>query len=160
MDDDASHTIYILLLAIVIEGDQKAPLSIDATPRCRGGRYSFPWIAPLYPWYVPYIAECYNVCACVEVYNHTAPESIFLMHCIFEFINCLVLSTSLINFCNNQSPRIFFEIEVWRARWEIKKSYFFLNQVLLCYLFTVESSIILLKNPSFSTETTTFFCER
>ena len=24
----------------------------------RGGRYSFPWIAPLYPWYIPYIAEC------------------------------------------------------------------------------------------------------
>ena len=28
------------------------------TPRCRGGRYFFPWIAPLYPRYVPYIAEC------------------------------------------------------------------------------------------------------
>ena len=24
----------------------------------RERRYSFPWIAPLYPWYVPYIAEC------------------------------------------------------------------------------------------------------
>ena len=24
----------------------------------RGGHYSFPRIAPLYPWYVPYIAEC------------------------------------------------------------------------------------------------------
>ena len=22
------------------------------------GWYSFPWIAPLYPWYVPYIAAC------------------------------------------------------------------------------------------------------
>ena len=29
--------------------------SIAATPRCWGGRYSFPWIAPLYPWYVPSI---------------------------------------------------------------------------------------------------------
>ena len=28
------------------------------TERCKGGRYSFSWIAPLYPWYVPYIAEC------------------------------------------------------------------------------------------------------
>ena len=45
-------------LAPVIEGDQKAPFSIATTPRCRGGRYSFPWIAPLYPRYVPYIAEC------------------------------------------------------------------------------------------------------
>ena len=24
----------------------------------RGGRNYFPGIAPLYPWYVPYIAEC------------------------------------------------------------------------------------------------------
>ena len=39
------------------EGDQNAPFSIATTPRCRGGRYSFPWIAPLCPWYVPCIAE-------------------------------------------------------------------------------------------------------
>ena len=45
-------------LATVVEGDQKAPFLIATTPRCRGERYSFPWIAPLYPWYVPYIAEC------------------------------------------------------------------------------------------------------
>ena len=31
------------------QGDPKAPFSIASTPRCRGGRYSFPWIAPLYP---------------------------------------------------------------------------------------------------------------
>ena len=35
-----------------------ARVSKATTQRCRGGRYSFPWIAPLYPWYVPYIAEC------------------------------------------------------------------------------------------------------
>ena len=35
-------------LATVVEGDQKAPFSI-ATTRCRGGCYSFLWIAPLYP---------------------------------------------------------------------------------------------------------------
>ena len=40
------------------EGDQKASFSIPTIPRCRGGCYSFPWIAPLYPWYIPYIAEC------------------------------------------------------------------------------------------------------
>ena len=34
-------------LATVIEGDQKAPFSITTTPRCWGGHYSFPWIAPL-----------------------------------------------------------------------------------------------------------------
>ena len=44
--------------ATVVEGDPKGPLSIATTPRCRGGHYSFPWIAPLYPWYVPYNVEC------------------------------------------------------------------------------------------------------
>ena len=45
-------------LATVVEGDQKAPFSITTTPMCRGGCYSFPRIPPLYPLYVPYIAEC------------------------------------------------------------------------------------------------------
>ena len=44
-------------LATVVEGDQKAPFSIATIPRCRGGRTSFPWIAPLHPRYIPYIAE-------------------------------------------------------------------------------------------------------
>ena len=43
-------------LATIVEGNQKAPFSIATTPRCRGGCYSFPWIAPLYPWYVAYFA--------------------------------------------------------------------------------------------------------
>ena len=36
-------------LATIVEGDPKAPFSIATTPRCRGGRYSIPWIASLYP---------------------------------------------------------------------------------------------------------------
>ena len=44
-------------LATVVEGDPKAPFSIATTPRCRGERYSFPRIAPVYPYYVPYEAE-------------------------------------------------------------------------------------------------------
>ena len=44
-------------LGTVVEADQKAPFSIATIPRCRGGCYSFPKIAPLYPWYLPYIAE-------------------------------------------------------------------------------------------------------
>ena len=35
-------------LVTVVEGDQKAPLSIATTSRCTEGRYSFPWITPLY----------------------------------------------------------------------------------------------------------------
>ena len=45
-------------LATIVEGDQKAPFSIASIPRCRGGCYSFPLIAPLYPWSLTYIAEC------------------------------------------------------------------------------------------------------
>ena len=41
-------------MATVVEGDLKAPFSIVTTKRCRGGRYSFPWIAPLYldPYFI------------------------------------------------------------------------------------------------------------
>ena len=35
------------MLTTVIEGDPKTPILIDTTPRCRGGCYTFPWIAPL-----------------------------------------------------------------------------------------------------------------
>ena len=50
--------VYKVKLATKVEGNPKAPFSIASTPRCRGGCYCFPWIAPLYPWYVPYNAEC------------------------------------------------------------------------------------------------------
>ena len=48
--------IYIskVTLVTVVEGYPKVPFSIATTRRCRGGRYSFPWFALLYPWYVPY----------------------------------------------------------------------------------------------------------
>ena len=45
-------------LTTVVEGYQEAPFSIAVIPRCRGWLYSFPWIALLYPWYIPYIIEC------------------------------------------------------------------------------------------------------
>ena len=45
-------------LATIVEGNQKAPFSIATTPRCWGGHYSFPRIAPLHPLYISYIAEC------------------------------------------------------------------------------------------------------
>ena len=44
------HTyIHIYKLATLVESDLKAPFSIATTPKCRGGRYSIPWIDPLYP---------------------------------------------------------------------------------------------------------------
>ena len=58
-----SHSANLLVsskvkLATIVEGNPKAPFSIATTSRCRGGRYSIPRIAPLYPWTVPYNAEC------------------------------------------------------------------------------------------------------
>ena len=52
--------IYIsnVKLASVVEGDPKSHFLIATTLRCRVGHYSIPWIAPLYPWYVSYNAEC------------------------------------------------------------------------------------------------------
>ena len=42
-------------MVTLVEGDQKTPFSIATY---RGGRYSIPWIAPLYPWSLPCNAEC------------------------------------------------------------------------------------------------------
>ena len=42
--------MYKVKLTTIVEGNSKAPFSLATTPRCRGGHYSFPWIAPLYPW--------------------------------------------------------------------------------------------------------------
>ncbi len=36
----------------------EAPFQIATLLMCREGRYSFPWIAPIYTWCVPYNAEC------------------------------------------------------------------------------------------------------
>ena len=49
--------IYIYIskvkLATIVEGNPKAPFSIATTPRCRGGRYSFPGL--LYFTLDPYL---------------------------------------------------------------------------------------------------------
>ena len=48
-----------LKLVTLVEDDPKAPFWIATTLSCRGGgHYSIPWIAPLYPWSLPYNAEC------------------------------------------------------------------------------------------------------
>ena len=46
------------MLVTIVEGDLKAPVSIATTLRYRGRHYSFPWVAKLYPLYIPYSAEC------------------------------------------------------------------------------------------------------
>ena len=46
------YTINKVKLATIVEGDSKAHFSIATTPRCRRGRYSIPWVAPLYPYFI------------------------------------------------------------------------------------------------------------
>ena len=56
------YIIYIykyVKLAIVVEGEPKAPFSIGTTPKCKGGRYSYTRIAYLYPRSVLYNAKGY-----------------------------------------------------------------------------------------------------
>ena len=43
------NILSVIKLVTFVEGDPKAPFSIAITPRCRGGRYLIPCIAPLYP---------------------------------------------------------------------------------------------------------------
>ena len=52
------YTLSLFVIIFFIYNYKFNSLSIAATPRCSGGRYSFPWIAQPYPWYVPNIAEC------------------------------------------------------------------------------------------------------
>ena len=53
---DGHQLLFINKLTTLVEGDLKAPISTATTPRCRGGLYSIPWIAPLYSWFSPYNA--------------------------------------------------------------------------------------------------------
>ena len=54
-EDKGAHTFPKVLvqskvkLVTIVEGYPKAPFSIATTLKYRGGHYSFPWIAPLYP---------------------------------------------------------------------------------------------------------------
>ena len=52
-----SRNLKVKLVTLVEKGDLKAPFSTATTRRCREGRYSIPWIAPFYPWSLPYSAE-------------------------------------------------------------------------------------------------------
>ena len=47
------HYIKKVKLAIIVDGDPKAPFSIATSPKYLGGLYSFHWIATLYPWSLP-----------------------------------------------------------------------------------------------------------
>ena len=53
-----TYKVKKVKLVTIVEGDLKALLSMATTPRCRRGCYSFLWIAPFYPWSIPYNAEC------------------------------------------------------------------------------------------------------
>ena len=41
------YSVYMRSWPTVVQGNLKVPFLIAITPRCRGGRYTFPWIASL-----------------------------------------------------------------------------------------------------------------
>ena len=43
------YAVQLIKLVTLVEGDQKSLFSIATILRCRGERYSIPWIAPRYP---------------------------------------------------------------------------------------------------------------
>ena len=45
-------------LVTLVDGKPRALFSKASTPKCGGGCNFFSWIAPLYPWCLPYNAEC------------------------------------------------------------------------------------------------------
>ena len=53
-------TVYMhkVKTANVVDGGPKAFFLIATTPKSGRGQYSFPWIAPLYPWSMHYNGEC------------------------------------------------------------------------------------------------------
>ena len=51
-EEAAIIVLKVLKLVTVVESNQKAPFSKATTPRCRGGHYCFPWIAPLYTYLI------------------------------------------------------------------------------------------------------------
>ena len=57
LDRNTWNHVSKVKLATLVEIDPKASFLIATTPKCMGGRYSFPWIAPLYPRSLPYNAE-------------------------------------------------------------------------------------------------------
>ena len=57
IDNNQQNKVKVKLTPLV-EGDPMIPFSIATTPKCRGGCYSIPWIVLLYPWSLPYNAEC------------------------------------------------------------------------------------------------------
>ena len=51
------HQSTISKIGDLSRGWPEGSFSIATAPRCRGGRYSIPWIATLYSWSLPYNAE-------------------------------------------------------------------------------------------------------
>ena len=58
-EHSTNNTNGSVKLVTLVEEDPKAPFPIATTQKCRRGRYSIPWIAPLYPWSLPHNGVCW-----------------------------------------------------------------------------------------------------
>ena len=61
ISSNSDHVLQSNKLSKVGDLSRRLPegsFPMATTPRYREEHYSIPWIAPLYPWYLPYSAEC------------------------------------------------------------------------------------------------------
>ena len=70
---ESNDISVIVKLAILVESDPKAPFSIVTTPRCRGVQLLL-WIAPLYPWSLPYVLSKVASTTMFWVFGMTRPR--------------------------------------------------------------------------------------
>ena len=61
-------------MAIAVKGNPKASFSIATTSRCKGGWYSFPWIAPLDTYFIMLSFKQRGIKYHYWVFGMTRPE--------------------------------------------------------------------------------------
>ena len=102
------------------EGDLKASFSKATTPRCKGGHYSIPWIALLYPWSVPYNSKC-------STRLHQLP-----------FFEALVWLNLVLNPCNLDNWQTHYSLGQWPGL------YIFINEHLSLHIFLNPAEAVIL----------------
>ena len=65
-----NETYKEVKLVTLVDGDLKAPFSIATRPRCRGGRYSIPWIGSTLPLIYIYIYIHIYINIYIYIYHH------------------------------------------------------------------------------------------
>ena len=79
--------IIVVKLVTFCRGWLAAFFSLATIPRSKGGRYSVPWIAPVFPWSLPYNCEC-------KARQHQVPFFESLVWLDLGLVNTLLVRTT------------------------------------------------------------------